>query len=203
VTKADLFEIPPGGTPLSPDEKRGLIPSFISTQGELNEAEQENIVKAEVWAFSRKRPLLTINALKNLHKQMYGDVWEWAGSFSQQNDRNIGYDSYRIEPALVELLQNVEYWIAHESWPPDEIAVRFHHKLTEIHPFPNGNGRFSRLAADMIIVSLGGERFTWGRGDIRSNKEIRRSYILALKEGDRHDIAPLLAFARSGNDSAG
>lgn len=199
---SDIFNDPEDATPLTPEERRGLIPSYISTRAELNREEQNNILEAEIWALSRRRNVLSIDALKNLHRRMFGNVWEWAGTFSQVHDRNIGVQPYMIEPELHQLLDDVRYWIDHETYPPDEIAVRFHHKLVWIHPFPNGNGRLSRLAADMLITSLGKERFSWGLGDLRTANEIRRSYIDALRQADGHDMKALFAFARSGDHTA-
>ncbi len=196
---SDIFNDPEDATPLTPEERRGLIPSYISTRAELNREEQNNILEAEIWAHSRHRKILSIDALKKLHRRMFGNVWEWAGTFSQVHDRNIGVQPYMIESELHRLLDDVRYCIDHETYTPDEIAVRFHHKLVWIHPFPNGNGRFSRLAADMLVTSLGRERFSWGMGDLRSGNDIRRSYIDALRQADNHDMEALIAFVRSGS----
>ena len=194
---SDIFSTEDNGTPLTPDERRGLIPSYISTRAELNSEEQKNITKAELWASSRRRDILSVDALKKLHDRMYGDVWEWAGKFSQVHNRPIGVQPYQIEPELRQLLDNVKYWIENKTFSLDEIAARFHHKLVWIHPFPNGNGRHSRLATDILLRSFGEEPFTWGRGDLRSVNEVRQSYIAALRAADHHDMAPLLAFIRS------
>jgi Fic-DOC domain mobile mystery protein B len=99
--------------------------------------------------------------------------------------------------SLHQVLDDVRYWIEHNSYPPDEIAVRFHHRLVSVHPFPNGNGRWSRLAADVLIIQLKGKRFTWGDADLRSAGEARTAYIAALRAADGHDLGPLVSFARS------
>ena len=152
-------------TPLTPDERAALIPSYVTLRSELNEIEQIGIDRADDWAFSRRRgDVLDEDFLCALHKRMFGGVWAWAGEFSKETGRNIGLDMWEIGPALRQLLGDVRYWIDHESFPPDEIAARFHHRLVWIHPFPNGNGRLSRLAADLLSVQLGGQRFSWGRG---------------------------------------
>lgn len=192
----DLFEEPEDATPLTPDEQRGLIPSDIAYRRELNRAEQENIARAENWALARRRNWLTEKRIKDLHRRMLGDVWRWAGDF-RTTERNLGIPFYQIPMALLELLNDVTAWIEHQSYTPDEIAVRFHHRLVHIHPFPNGNGRFSRLMADLLIIQLGGERFTWGSANLIDAGEVRRRYIAALQAADRHDLAPLVAFARS------
>lgn len=195
----DIFSADEDSTPLTPDEKRGLIPSYVSTRAELNREEQNNIKKAQIWAFSGKRNILGVEDLKKLHSRMYGDVWEWAGKFSQVQNRPIGVEPYQIETELRQLIDDVKFWLENETYPLDEIAARFHHKLVWIHPFPNGNGRFSRLAADILLTSQNQEPFTWGMGDLRSTaNEVRQSYIRALREADHHNIEPLLEFVRSG-----
>ena len=194
---SDLFDEAEGATPLPPEDKLGLIPSHISTRAELNTEEQRNITKAVIWATIKKRDILSITAIKDLHKLMYDNVWEWAGKFSKVHKRPIGVDPHMIEPDLQQLINDVGYWIEHHTYSPDEIAVRFHHKLTVIHPFPNGNGRMSRQAADMLVRSLSGENFSWGRGNLRSANEIRRTYIDALRQADDHNLDALIAFARS------
>lgn len=192
-----LFEDEDGATPLTPEEKLGLIPSYITRRDELNEVEQINITEGDRWAFSRARNVLEVDLLCELHRRMFGQVWRWAGQYSKERDRRIGSDNYKIPVDLRALTDDVQAWIEYKSFPPDEIALRFHHRLTQIHPFPNGNGRFSRLAADLLIVRLGGKRFTWGRVNLVDASATRRDYIDALRRADNHDMAPLLVFARS------
>jgi len=183
-------------TPLTPQERLALIPSYITLRRELNEAEQIGITDADRWAFSRKRDVLDPQVLRRLHRQMFKAVWRWAGEH-RTTPRNIGVEAWHIETDLRQLLDEVGYWIAHNTYPPDEIAVRFHHRLVLIHPFPNGNGRHARLAADLLAVRLGRPRMTWGSGSLTAIAELRRRYIGALKAADANDIKPLLAFARS------
>jgi Fic-DOC domain mobile mystery protein B len=187
---------PHDATPLSPEEKEGLIPAHITVRRELNELEQQNILDATVWAFERKRNPADEGFGQRLHRRMFGDVWRWAGQYRTTN-KNIGVDRAAIGQRLLEAFDNVRYWIDHKTFPPDEIAVRFHHALVFVHPFPNGNGRWSRLMADILAVSLGQPRFTWGSKSLRSDGETRKAYIDALKAADNHDFAALLAFARS------
>ena len=190
------FEADDAATPLTPEERNGLIPTYLTLRGELNELEQQNIADADRWSFGRKRNVLGEPFLRGLHRRMFNRVWRWAGKY-RTSERNLGIESYRIETELHQALGDVRYWIDHKTYVPDEIAVRFHHRLVSIHPFPNGNGRWSRLAADLLSVSLGGERFTWGRANLQAPGDVRRRYIDALKAADNHDVAPLLAFARS------
>ena len=177
-------------------ERNALIPTHVTLRSELNEVEQIGIADADGWAFSRRRTVLDEAFLRRLHRRMFGDVWRWAGSF-RTTPRNIGVDAWRITLELRQLLDDARYWIEHETYSPDEIAVRFHHRLVFIHPFPNGNGRLSRLAADLLAVQLGQDRFTWGSGNLAAIAELRRRYIDALKAADGQMIGPLLNFARS------
>jgi Fic-DOC domain mobile mystery protein B len=124
-----------------------------------------------------------------------GDVWDWAGQY-RLTERNIGIDPHRIPNEMAMLFDDVRYWVAHETYPPDEIAIRLHHRLVAIHPFPNGNGRHARLMADLLIERLGGKPFTWGGGGLHDMGELRASYIKALRAADNHEIEPLLEFAR-------
>ncbi len=184
-------------TPLTPEEMRDLIPSHIADRRDLNAAEQENIARGQEWAMNRRRrDLLTENFIKNLHRQMLGDVWRWAGKW-RTSQRNIGIDYWLIATELRNLLEDAKAWIEYQTYPPDEIAVRFHHRLVFIHPFPNGNGRHARLMADFLVMQLGEERFTWGRENLTAPGQARAQYIDALRAADQHDYRQLLAFVRA------
>lgn len=195
----DLFHEPDDATPLEPEEREGLLQTWITHRSDLNEAEQDNIVKGAVWARSRRQrnaDILNEGFARSLHRRMFGDVWQWAGTF-RQTERNIGIEAHRIPNDIGMMFDDVRYWVDHETFPPDEIAVRLHHRLVAIHPFPNGNGRHARLMADLLIERLGGQPFTWGGGSLHDIGELRRQYIDALRAADNHDIDPLIAFARS------
>jgi Fic-DOC domain mobile mystery protein B len=193
---SDLFEEPDDATPLTPEERRELIPSHIAYRFELNEAEEENIARAQDWAFSRRRDPLSERFIRDLHRHMLGEVWRWAGRF-RTSERNLGVDYYEIPMAVRQLLEDTKTWVEFKTYSPDEIAVRFHHRLVQIHPFPNGNGRLSRLMADILVINFGGERFSWGSAQLRDAGDVRRRYIDALQAADNHDIGPLIEFARS------
>src|ERR1044072_8129053 len=143
-----LAEQDHASTPLSAEEREGLIPSYITLRGELNEAEQANILEADTWAFSRKRNVLDERLLNTLHKRMYGNVWRWAGTY-RRSQKNIGIEYFRIPTELRTLLDDSRYWVEHKTYPPDEIAARFHHRLVWIHCYPNGTARHARTAADL------------------------------------------------------
>lgn len=183
-------------TPLTSEEILGLIPSHIAYRSELNAAEQENMVRGQAWALARRRELLNEKFVKELHRRMLGDVWRWAGRF-RVSERNIGIAHWEIPVAMRVLLDDVRVWIECRTYSSDEIAVRLHHRLVSIHPFPNGNGRHSRLMADLLIMQLGRDRFTWGRESLRDAGSLRARYIEGLKAADNGDIGPLVVFARS------
>jgi Fic-DOC domain mobile mystery protein B len=196
---SDLFQEPADATPLAPAEREGLRQSWITHRRDLNEAEQENIVKGASWARHRRgsiKDLLTDRFVLELHKRMLGEVWKWAGTY-RQTERNLGIEPYRIPVEVRALLDDVRFWIDNGTYPPDEIAVRLHHRLVALHPFVSGNGRHSRLIADLIVERLGEAPFTWGGASLADQGELRRRYIDALQAADNHDIGPLLGFARS------
>tara|TARA_R110002074_G_scaffold352433_1_gene523847 strand:+ start:687 stop:1274 length:588 start_codon:yes stop_codon:yes gene_type:complete len=194
---SDLFDEPDDATPLEPEEREGLLQTWITYRRELNEAEQTNIAAGTAWAWrARRRDLLSEEFLRQLHKRLFGDVWAWAGEF-RRTERNIGIEPVRIPVELRTAFDDARYWIEHETFPPDEIAVRLHHRLVAIHPFPNGNGRTTRLMGDLVAARLGQEPFTWGRQNLTDVSETRARYVAALRAADNHDIGPLLEFARS------
>jgi Fic-DOC domain mobile mystery protein B len=191
------FEYAPGATPLDPDEINGLIPLHITTQGQLNEWESTNILKAEYWLFSISSPVnfLTIDFMKLLHRKMFEDTWEWAGTF-RNTEKNIGVEPLKISTELKNLLDDVTYQVINNSLPIDEMAYRFHHRLVWIHPFSNGNGRFARTITDFLLVQAGQPPFTWGKQEFEEGPT-RKQYIDALKDADKRDYTALAKFVRS------
>jgi len=195
------FEFPVGATPLNPNELAGLKLSYISTQKELNAAEQDNILQGEIWAFSQKRKdFLSEKFMRDLHKRLFGEVWKWAGVY-RTTDKSIGVEWFNIPTEMQKLIEDVRYWLTHETYSLDEAAVRFHHRLVWIHPFPNGNGRWARTMADVLLFNMNGVRFTWGaklkEGTLDEHGGAREKYIHSLQMADAKKIAELLKFARS------
>jgi Fic-DOC domain mobile mystery protein B len=188
-----------GQTPIDEDEKAGLLIKTISTHGELDEHEQLNIEKAIEWTILGKfkaKKIFTEEFLKTVHKKMFGEVWKWAGEF-RQSEKNIGVEWIKIGVELKTLLDDAVFWIEHKTYPEDEIAIRFKHRLVKIHCFPNGNGRHSRIMADIIIESVfNKDVFTWNHSNMVKPNETRRKYITAIKEADKGNMLPLLEFAR-------
>lgn len=199
----DLFPgdaIEDGTTPLSPDEQRDLIPS-LATRGQLNEVERHNIQSARLWAMRPKAlartDLLSDAFGRELHRRMFNHVWRWAGRY-RTTEKNLGWEVHRITEGVRNAFDDAQSQLQHASYPLHEVAVRLHHRLVAIHPWPNGNGRHSRLVADIIVAARGGEPLTWGaNADLVAAGEIRARYLAAVRAADRQDFRPLVEFARS------
>jgi Fic-DOC domain mobile mystery protein B len=187
-----------GQTPLDEDEKEGLLIKSITTRGELDEFEQLNIEKAIQWTLGKKwKPgyILSENFVKELHKRMFSEVWSWAGEFRKTN-KNIGVDKYQIGVSLKQLLDDCLYWLKSKTYSDEEFAIRFKHRIVKIHCFPNGNGRHSRLIADIIISQIFGKPiFTWNNTNLNKKGEARSNYLTAIRSADNGDIKPLINFA--------
>ncbi len=196
------FEYAPGATPLDPNEINGLIPEYISTQSELNELEQQNILDAQVWLTGKnKKTVLTDTFARELHYKMFKNVWNWAGKY-RQSDKSIGVSWPNVPTELSKLLSDTDYWIQNNTYSPDEMGARFHHRLVLIHAFPNGNGRHARLLTDTLLASCGKPAFSWGANSfvgskIESSGDIRSEYISALREADEKKIQRLIKFVKS------
>jgi Fic-DOC domain mobile mystery protein B len=162
--------------------------------------EQNNIEEAQLWLLGRKlnyKQILTPEFITSLHKRMYGNVWNWAGEFRKTN-KNLGIPFYQIPSELKQLLDDTQFWIENKTFDPDEIAIRFKHRIVSIHCFSNGNGRHSRIMADIIIEKVfKQELFTWGMSDLSTENNARSSYLKVIKLADQHVYTELLKFARS------
>ena len=192
------FDYPYGATPLDPNEIHGLIPLHISTQSELNEWEQVNILETEKW-LSKHAPnrekVLEIDFIKDLHYQMFNKTWTWAGKLRRSN-KNIGIDWPLINIEAKNLIDDIIYQIENKSYGIDEIATRFHHRFVAIHLFPNGNGRHARLLTDLLLIAEKQPRFSWGKNTINALPRTRKQYIDALRAADQRDYTLLLDFVR-------
>lgn len=196
----DIFAASEGNTELSEEERLELIPS-LTTRAELNAIERLNINAARVWAMrprALQRPdLLTDAFARELHRRMFNQVWRWAGRY-RTTEKNLGWEVHRLTEGVRNAFDDAQYWMQHSTYPLHEAAVRLHHQLVAIHPWPNGNGRHSRLIADLLVVSRGGDELTWGaRADLMGAGEIRNRYITAIRAADAGDIVPLMNFAKS------
>lgn len=187
-----------GATPLDESEKFGLKQFWISNRDQLNELEFANISRAladRYWHRLSTSEILDDLVLRQLHKAMFSNVWEWAGKY-RTTEKNIGCDSREISVRVRELCQSAKLWF-NGGMPIDEAGCKFHFDLVAIHPFANGNGRHARAATNLLLESVGSTPFTWGRTELLTPSETRSTYISALRAADRGDLGPLLAFVRT------
>ena len=192
------LEYPDGATPIDPDEAEGLLLPHITTRGELDRWEQDNIIEALGWLAKNKTPeVLNEKFIFALHKRMFSNVWKWAGTF-RQSDKNIGVPWYQVATSIRSLCEDASFWLEKKDTDPDEAAVWFHHRLVCVHPFPNGNGRHARLMTDLYLERLWDRpRFTWGQENLSAAGQVRSQYITALRAADKHDHSLLMEFVRS------
>jgi Fic-DOC domain mobile mystery protein B len=195
------LQYPAGASPLDPSELGGLKHRHITTQGELDQLEQANIEAGLRWLGRRRAPVLSDRFAITLHKRLFGEVWDWAGTF-RKTGKNIGIDPVDIAVALRALMGDAKYWAENGTYPPTEAAVRLHHRLVKIHPFPNGNGRHARIMADTVLDRVyGAKPIDWAGGyDLQKMNERRTAYIAALKAADQDDIGPLMQFVGRRDD---
>lgn len=180
----DLFEPADDATPLDGEERLGLIPS-ITTRAELNQIERFNIHEARIWALRprtlRRDDLLSDAFARELHRRMFHRVWWWAGRY-RTAERNLGWEVHRLAEGVRSACDDARAWFEHASYPPVEAAVRLHHRMVLIHPWPNGNGRHARLLADIVLAAKGGAELTWGAGaSLVEPGEVRCRYIAAIR----------------------
>ena len=196
----DLGDEPPGATPLTDEDIQGLIPTWVATREDLNAVEQESIEAGVRWLRAVAPEAdrhTTIEFSDELHRQLFGQVWKWAGH-RRQRAANVGVDWYLITESMRQLFENARYWRENDVYSTTEQAVRLHRLLVAVHPYPNGNGRHTRILATSYSEAIGGEALTWGRGqDLSVDGAVRNEYFAALYRADEDDYEPLLAFAVS------
>jgi Fic-DOC domain mobile mystery protein B len=190
----DLFEQPSNATPLRAEEADALRVAVVDRQ-QLNEIEATNVAAGRDWALRSRKKHLNEDFLQELHKRMFGKVWKWAGDY-RTFDVNIGNTlHYEVAVRVRECFDDARYWVEHRTYGSHELAIRLHHKLVLIHPFVNGNGRCTRLMADIVVHRLTAKELTWGAGSLVNTGEARAAYVAALQRADNHEIEPLVAFA--------
>ncbi|MFA6194129.1 MAG: mobile mystery protein B [Patescibacteria group bacterium] len=189
-----------GQSPLDEEEREGLKINSIATRHDLDEFEQQNIEEAIEWVMKQNISVdrfLAEEFVRELHFRMFGSVWTWAGKF-RKSGKTVGVDWVSIPIELKKLLDDCRYWLDNEIFSEEETAVRLKHRLVYIHPFPNGNGRHSRLMADVLMEKVFHKPiFTWGGENLDSIGDIRSRYIQAIREADNGNYLPLLEFAKS------
>lgn len=184
-------KLPRGATPLTPEELKGLLPKYITTREELNDAEFKNIsVASKKYFLSRKTFQFTIGNLYKIHKEMFGHVWKWAGK-KRITEKNIGVEKTQIDVELKKLLDDLEYWLK-KYIDLIEISARLHHRLVFIHPFNNGNGRWGRFIVNLFLKDHIDSYLNFPEDELLLTTKIRKSYIAALREADGLNYKPLI-----------
>ena len=174
------------------------MPLHVSTRYELAAWEQANIARATVWLEQRTRrgTVLTSRFLRQLHKRMFDETWGHAGKYRRVRGER-GVPAWTVSTRVEDVFARARSWIQMQAYAGDEIAIRFHHRVSEIHPFERGNGRVMRLITDCLVRELGFATFTWGAKSKFSAAELRDRYVAALRVADNDNIGVLLDFARS------
>ncbi len=182
-----------GETPL--EDISGLKIKDISTRSQLDEIEADNILEAflkyTLSAEQVKNVKFDTLFLQQLHIDMFGNVWSWAGDF-RTTQTSIGIEAVNIRQALYRLMDDLRFW--ETEWNYKDTATRLHYSLVKIHPFLNGNGRCGRLFTDLWLLSIGKEMLEWGSADINVENETRKEYISALQAVDSGDYGKLKQF---------
>ena len=191
-----MMDYPEGATPLDPDEMKGLKFPHVETRAELDQLEQQNIQDGLRW-LSRQRKfdeLLNEGFLLTLHQKLFGAVWDWAGKY-RQTEKNIGVDPIYIGIEVRNLLDDVKYWIKHQTYTREEFAARLHHRLVQIHPFVNGNGRHARIFTDAILEQeISQQPINWSANKSIDDETHRQNYLKALRAADSDDYELLIKF---------
>jgi len=190
---------PVGATPGG--DISGLILAHLSTLAARNAVETEAISRAydkHVFRARRKKrgtEWLTDAFIRQVHADMFGTIWEWGGQY-RQTTMNIGVEPHLIRQQIKLLTGDFFSWNEIESnMPVVEIAARLQHRLTQIHPFINGNGRHARLITDIFFYSRQYHIPQWPQIQLLSQgNEIRTQYISAMKNADEGDITELIQF---------
>ena len=182
-----------GETPL--DDISGLKIKDISTRSQLDEVEADNVLEAFLKYTLSAEQVRNVKFdtlfLQQLHMDMFGNVWSWAGDF-RTTQTSIGIEAVNIRQALYRLMDDLRFW--ETEWNYKDTATRLHYSLVKIHPFLNGNGRCGRLFTDLWLLSIGKEMLEWGSADINVENETRKEYISALQAVDSGDYGKLKQF---------
>jgi len=179
----------------------------VPTDEEINQAELTTIVVARNWVGRTRMDVTRVPFWQRLHKEMFAEVWRWAGKW-RQHEKNIGVQPYQITFQLQQLQDDLAYWLSDQSDMQQlEVLIRFHHRAVWIHPFENGNGRWSRLATDALAVRHYGQVFLhWADpdDDLRNpDAPGRQRYVAAIKAADKGNMKPLMEYVHGLNQGIG
>lgn len=194
--KRFLFQHRDGQTPVEPDYHKDLIPSGIQNWAELNEHEEQNIALGLSWLEKQENAdPIDVIFWKKLHKQLFENVWVWAGKI---RTIELGNDEFvplkQVQTKIRELEDDLLFWLQESKLDGDNVAARFHEKLLTIHPFVNGNGRWARILTNHVCERTGLPIPSWS--DSTADQQLRRdSYIAAVRSARLdHQFQPLIDF---------
>lgn len=184
-----------GATPLDHDQIIGIKLSHLTTMGELDEVEDLNIQKGLEWLGRQKNSdYLSKEFLCKLHEKLFSDVWKWAGKFRTVEVNISKYRSYDVAPQLVNFFEDAKLWIETGRMSWDEIAAEMHHRLVSIHPFPNGNGRTTRIYTEFVLKRNEQPIPSWMASLAKDPTLRRKTYIKALQAADKGNFELLIQF---------
>lgn len=157
--------------------------------------EAKNITRATIKYFSKtpdkKIAPFSFEWFLILHQEMFGDVWDWAGKL-RQVELSIGVQAYLVSTELKKLVDDLAFWDEHKTFSVIEISARLHHRAVQIHPFKNGNGRWSRMLANIYLKQNGLNPTKWNEDLLSKENPHRDDYIQALKFADDRDYSQLI-----------
>jgi Fic-DOC domain mobile mystery protein B len=188
----EFDEILPGETPI--DDISGLKRKDVRNRRQLAVAEAENVRKVIVKYLAgkpnRKMAPFDVSWSLKLHKEMFGEVWNWAGQL-RQVDLNIGVAWNQVAVALKDLFDDLAFWKDH--WPDlIEQSAYLHHRAVRIHPFLNGNGRWARMLANIWLALHDHPITFWPEQTIGTVSTIRDEYLDAIRSADEGHMDALL-----------
>ncbi len=182
-------------TPLDDVSGLKLSQSKSYSLKEIYIKEAENIADATIKYLSaipiKKVAPFTYSWLLQLHEEMFGDVWDWAGKL-RQIELSIGIKAYLVPMELKNLSDDIIFWDKNKSFDVYEIATRIHHRAVQVHPFQNGNGRWSRMLANIYLRQKGLMPVRWQEDLLARENPKRSEYIQALKKADNRDYSDLI-----------
>jgi Fic-DOC domain mobile mystery protein B len=181
----------PGETPIDPSN---LKVRGITTREQLYEFEWRNIRKVVVKYLNtkpiRRSARFDYSWSLRLHREMFGEVWTWAGLL-RTKDLNIGVPWQHVETNLFTLFGNLDYWEKERTVDLLEQAVMLHFEAVRIHPFENGNGRWSRMLANIWLKLHDHPYTSWPEEMMGQSSVIREEYLSAVRQADAGDYAML------------
>lgn len=167
----------------------------ITRADDMDEAELVLLQKLYVSVLRDHLPpgRISVLHLKRWHRRWLGNVYDWAG---QYRTVNMSKDGFPFAPAaqLPRLMQLFDSDYLSRYTPCKDMTAEelveaiavIHVEFILMHPFREGNGRISRLLADVMAVQGGREPL-----DYSSWERNKASYVGAIQKGMDCDYAPM------------